>query len=437
MGSGLTRFALGVWIFKRTGSASLFALVAFFSTIPVILVSPFAGALVDRWDRRKAMILGDSGAAGATLLLVILVASDRLELWHIYVLSALGAAFGALQFPAFSAATTLLVPRHHLGRASGMVQLGQASARVLAPLLAGVILAAGGLGGVLAIDGLTFLLAVGVLFKVRIPHLEPAPARGSKRRSLLQEAGDGWRYIRDRPGLVRLLAFFAAVNLLTPFALVLTTPMVLAFTTEEYLGLVLGVGSAGAVLGGLLMSTWGGPERKILGILTTGPVFGLGLIVAGLRPSVGLIAAGLFVIYFSIPILNGCSQALWQVKVAPAIQGRVFAMRRVVAQVTGPVAFLLAGPLADRVFLPFQEAGGPLARALTPFVGRGPGRGIGLMFLLAGILFLLTTALATASPRLCRLEEDLPDSLPEVPAPEATAHEATAHEATAHEAAPP
>lgn len=412
-GTGLTAFALGVWVYQQTGSVTRFTLIAFFATLPAIVLSPLAGALVDRWDRKRAMIIADSGAALVTGVLVALLATGRLEIWNIYLIVAAGAAFNTLQFPAFSAAITLLVPKAHFGRASGMMQFGDAGAQILAPLAAGALLVAVGLTGVIAIDLATFVVAVATLLFAYVPAPPPVPAApDAGPPSLLAEARYGWTYIRQRPALLGLLAFFAMVNLLVPFCLVLATPLVLSFTTPDRLGVVLALGSAGGLAGGLAMSVWGGPRRRILGIVGLGPVGALGFLLMGLRPSVALVAAGLFVVFFAIPFANGCSQAIWQSKVEPALQGRVFAVRRMIAQMTAPAAFLIAGPLADRVFEPLMAAGGPLAGSVGRFLGTGPGRGIALLLIVLGAVLLVGSGLAVSSRQLREVEEDLPDALP-------------------------
>jgi MFS family permease len=420
-GSGLTAFALGVWVYQETGSVTRFTLIAFFATLPAIALSPLAGALVDRWDRKRAMILADAGAAAATAVLVVLLATDQLALWHIYLIVAVASAFGTLQFPAFSAAVTLLVPKEHFGRAGGMMQFGDAGGQILAPLAAGALLVSLGLAGVVAIDLATFVFAVATLLFVRVPSPPPvaAPPGAGARPSLLAEAGYGWTYIRARRGLLGLLGYFAMVNLLVPFCLVLATPLVLSFTTADRLGVVLAAGSAGGLAGGLAMSVWGGPKRRILGIVGLGPLGALGFALMGLRPSVPLVAAGLFVVFFAVPFANGCSQAIWQSKVEPAVQGRVFAVRRMIAQATAPVAFLIAGPIADHVFEPLLAAGGPLAASGGRLLGTGPGRGIALLLITLGAVLLAGTALALASRRFRRLEDDLPDALPAAPVPAA------------------
>src|SRR5215470_7657169 len=140
VGSGLTAFALGVWVYQRTGSATLFTLMAICTTLPDLLLSPLAGALVDRWDRRWAMILSDAGAGLCTLGIVLLLMLERLEIWHLYLIMALSSACKSFQLPAYLASLTLLVPKRHYGRASGMMQIEQAASHAFAPILGAFLL---------------------------------------------------------------------------------------------------------------------------------------------------------------------------------------------------------------------------------------------------------------------------------------------------------
>ena len=213
MGSGLSGFALGVWVFQRTGSATQFAMIALAATLPAVLASPLAGVMVDRWDRRRVMILSDSIAALGTAALALLYWRGALELWHILVASALGATMGAFQGPAYQASVTLLVPKEQYGRASGMAQMGQALAGVLSPLLAGVLLVTIGVTGVLLIDLGSYFIALGTLLAVRIPS--PVAERVSAAAtSIWREAREGWRAIADRRGLRDMLLLFALLNFL-------------------------------------------------------------------------------------------------------------------------------------------------------------------------------------------------------------------------------
>ena len=331
VGSGLTSFALGLWVYQQTGSVTQFALVALFATLPRIFLSPFVGALVDRRDRRWLMILSDSGAAGCTLLVALLLAAGRLDLWLIYVLTALSAAFGTVQWPAYSAATTLLVPPRHLGRASGMVQVGSAVAEILAPTLAGVLLGMVGLSGVILVDFATFLFAVSTLAIVRFPAVERHDEEPQARPTMWQDALIGWRYIRARRGLFALLLFAAAVNFLWGSVGALLPPMVLAFASAETLGVIVSIAGIGMLSGGLLMSTWGGPRRRLIGILGFELLSGVCFVLMGLQPLAILVAGAALVAHLTIAVVNGCGQAIWQTQVPAALQGRVFAFRQMIA----------------------------------------------------------------------------------------------------------
>jgi MFS family permease len=308
------------------------------------------------------------------------------------------------------AAVTMLAPRRQLGRASGMMQFGNSAAGILSPLLAGALLAAVPLWAIIVIDLATFLFAAATLFFARIPEPERTETEKADRRSLLGNAAFGWRYIVERPGLAALAGYFAMLNLLVGMTTVLVAPLVLSFAGSAELGRVQSLASAGLLAGGLIMTAWGGGTRHIRTILGLSPLLGTALLLVGVRPSVALIAAGLFFFFLIVPVINGSSQVIWQTKVEPGVQGRVFATRRLIAQGTLPLAFLIAGPLADRVFGPLLAVDGALAPSLGAVLGTGPGRGIGLFFLTMGAVIFLCTVAARTLPRFARIEEDLPDA---------------------------
>lgn len=417
VGSSLTSFALGVWTFERTGSATLFALILTFAVVPGIVAGPFAGALVDCWDRRRVMILSDSASAVGTLAVAALLWAGRLELWHIYAVAALGSVAGAFQKPAYLSSIGLLVPREHLARASGMVQFGMAAAQVVAPLLAGFMLAGVGMRGVVLADFATFLVALGALLAVRIPS--PAPRPRKERQPLWREARVGWSYLAERRGLLWLLGLFAVLNLGLGVAQALLTPLVLGFASHEVLGVVASAVGGGMLAGSVAMSTWGGPKRRVQGILGATLLIGAGLVGAGLRPSAPLVAASLFALFFAVPVAIGCSQAVWQVKVPAAVQGRVFATRTMIASSSVPVAFLLAGRLTDAVFEPLLAPGGALAGSVGALIGTGHGRGAALLLVLAGALTIVVAVVAALVPEVRGIEEALPDAVEAAPVPPA------------------
>ncbi|CAN5459221.1 MFS transporter [soil metagenome] len=388
LGTSMTGFALSIWAWQETGLATALALVGFFRFGPAVLLIPLAGALVDRWNRKLLMMLSDIGAGLSTAALLVLYLSGNLEIWHLYLTGAVAGAFSAFHFPAYSAAVTMMVSKRHYARASGMLSLAESASAIAAPLLAGVLLGPVGLVGILVLDLIALATALVILLVVHIPQPRRSEAGGEGRGSLLKESLYGFRYILARPSLLGLQLVFFCINLTSTFGNTVLAAMILSRTgnDELALGSVLSAGGVGGVAGGLLLSLWGGPRRRVHGVLL-GMVFGslLGQVLMGLGGSLPMWMLASFLFVFFIPILNGSNQAIWQAKVAPDVQGRVFATRRLIAQITIPLAMLMAGPLADRVFEPAMMPGGALAAAFSPLVGTGPGAGMALMFVVAGL----------------------------------------------------
>ncbi len=412
LGSAMTQFALTVWAYEMTGSATALALTAFFGFAPGILLSPVAGALVDRWDRRLVMMLSDLGGGLATVVLFLLYSAGNLQIWHLYIAGAVAGAFAAFQWPAYSAAISLMVPKQQYGRANGLLSLAESLSGVVAPALAAALLVMIGLRGVLLIDIVTFVIAVSAILAIRIPAPPVSEAGRAGKGSLLQEAVYGFRYIAARRSLLGLQLTFFFINLTATFTGVLIAPMLLARTgsDESVLAAVQSVGSVGGIVGGLLLSLWGGPKRRVHGVLLS--MIGASLfgeVVLGVGRSVWVWSAGMFMMVALHPILNGSNQAIWQAKVAPDVQGRVFAARRMIAQISAPVAMLLAGPLADHVFEPAMREGGALAPIFGGLVGTGAGTGMALMMVIAGILGVIVGASGYLFKAIRDVEVLLPD----------------------------
>jgi MFS transporter, DHA3 family, macrolide efflux protein len=402
VGSSLTGFVLGVWVYQLTGSATQFALIAACAVLPGIILSPVAGVIVDRYDRRHVMIGADVGAALATGALALLYMAGALEVWHIWIATFAASACNAFQNPAYSASLVLLVPREHLGRANGLVQTGQAMS-IIAPVVAAGLVATIGIPGVIAIDLGTFLFAMLVLALIRIPR--PAAAVGAVRKSLWREAGVGWTYLRDRPGLLGLAMLFGFFNFFIGIAAVLVQPLILSFTSIGVLGWLMMAGGSGMLVGGLTMSAWGGPKRRIHGVLGFLAIGGFALFLHGLAPSPWLIAFVAPAFLFTIPIISGSCFAILQTRVVPEVQGRVFATTRMLSMAAMPLAYLTAGPLADRVFGPAMQPGGALADSLGAWIGVGDGRGIAVVFMVAGAVLMATAAVAYLNPAIRNVED--------------------------------
>jgi DHA3 family macrolide efflux protein-like MFS transporter len=409
IGTSLTGFGLQIWVYTETGSVTALAIASLFFALPSTLISPFAGALVDRWDRRRVMLGADALAGVATLIIAGLYVADSLAVWHVYALVGVGAIGNAFQAPAWLASIPLLVPKNQLGRANGLVQLNDGLALVVAPALAGAILVIFGLGGILLTDVATFLVAVGTLMMVRFPR--PKHHDETRTGSVRSDAVAGWRYIKDRPGLFGLLWVYAGVNFALSFGNVLFIPLILAFASEAAVGGVLSAAGVGAVVGSVVVSAWGGPKQRVRGTMIAIGVAGVGITIAGIAPSVLLVGVSAFSLMAMVPVANTASQVLWQTKVPPSVQGRVFAIRRMISQAISPIAILAAGPLADGIFEPLLAEDGALAGTIGSIIGTGPGRGVGLMFIVSGILVLIIAIVGYALPRIRHLETELPDHI--------------------------
>lgn len=389
IGSQMTHFALGIWAWEKTGQATPLAMVGFFAFTPLIIFSPIAGVLVDRWNRKLVMALSDIGAGLVTLTIFILVITNRLEVWHLYITGIFGGIFGAFQWPAYSAAISLLVSKKHYARTSGMISVADFGVGIIAPILAGILLPIIGITGIITIDLVTLLIALVFLLLVFIPEPKREP-RDRSNGAFFRELAYGFRYIFDRSSLLYLQLVFLLGNLFFSIANTLLTPMILATTGGDstILGSVQSVGAIGGVVGGVILTAWGGFKKKIHGVLGGWILSGIfGLLVMGIGRSLPFWLAANFMIMFIIPVLNGSNQAIWQAKVAPQVQGRVFSVRRVVAAIMAPISMAVAGPLADKIFEPSMTSTNHwLGRTLGPIFGNGPGAGMSVIICLSGLL---------------------------------------------------
>ena len=411
-GSGMVRFAITIFAWQETGEVTALALVGFFAFAPAVLLSPIAGAIVDRANRKLVMMVSDLAAGLMTIVILILFTTDQLQIWHLFVTAAFASVFEAFQFPAYSAAITLMLPKDQYARASGIHSLVHSGSMIASPILAGLLIGVIGIAGILMIDIFTFGIAILALFLVSIPQPEQSASGREGQGSLWKESAYGFRYILDRPSLTGLLTIFFMINFIASFAMVLLSPMILARTGDDQvaLGTVMSVFGLGGLVGGLLLSVWGGPKRRINGVLIGLALSSLlGSTLLGLGQTTAIWAVGAFLLMLFIPIIQGSSQAIWQSKVAPDVQGRVFSVRRLMAQITAPVAFLLAGPLADNIFEPAMQTGGSLESSLGGLVGTGAGAGMSLIFIITALLGTAVSLAGYLVPVIRNIEDILPD----------------------------
>jgi DHA3 family macrolide efflux protein-like MFS transporter len=412
LGTAMSNFGLTIWAYQETQQATALALIGFFFVTPQVILAPLAGVMVDRHNRRLMMMLSDLAAGCTTILQLALYATGHLEIWHLYVTALIAGTFQTFQWPAFSAAISTMLPKEQYGRASGMQQLGNSAVGIVAPALAGALLGFIGLTWILLIDVVTFSFAIGALLFVQIPQPETTEAGREGRGSIWKESAFGFRYILARPSLLGLQLVFFCGNLFSALGFTLFAPMILARTQSNELifGSINSIAGVGGVVGGLAMSAWGGPKRRVHGVLAGWILTSLlGEVLLGLGRGLPVWAVSAFAFSFFIPVINGSNQAIWQSKVPPDIQGRVFSIRMLIAWLISPLARLVAGPLADQVFEPAMEAGGSLAGTFDWLVGTGPGAGMALILVFAGI----GAMLSGVGGYLFRLVRDVEQILPD------------------------
>jgi MFS family permease len=415
LGSAMTGFALTIWAYQLTGSATALALVGFCYTVPLLVLSPVAGAIVDRSNRKLMMMLSDLAAGLGTVAILILYATGNLQIWHLYVVSAVEGAFQTFQWPAYSAAISLMVDKKHYARTSAMNELAGNSSGIFAPMLAGAIIGLFNPNGVLiilVIDVVTFVAAIGALLIVHIPQPQATEEGQQSRGSLLSESMFGFKYILQRPSLLGLQLVFLSGNFFSNLAYTLMAPMILARTNSNSLifGSIETAGAVGGLVGGLIISAWGGPKRRVHGVLGGWALSGLlGTLVLGLGRAAPVWLAGAFMGSFLIPLVNSSNQAIWQSKVPPDLQGRVFSIRRLIAWFVSPIAMLVAGPLADLGLEPAMRTESAFSQAWGWLTGVGPGTGMSLVFIFCGIAMLLVGLTGYLIPVVRNAEELMPD----------------------------
>jgi MFS family permease len=411
--SRMTWFALTLWAWDLAGSATALVLVGVIGRIPDLILSPFAGTLVDRWNRKLVMGLSDAGAAFSTLLLLILSLSGNLQLWHLYVVSAIGGVFGVFQYPAYAATVTTMVPKEQYSRANSLRSAIGSASGIGAPLLAGALIVTLGLNGILVIDLVTFLFALGTLLATRVPQPKATEEGQQGRGSIWAETRQGWRYILDRPSLKAIILLFTFSNIAAAFTYPLMAPMILAKTGDDpvALGTVQSVSSFGFLAGSLLMSIWAGPKRRIVGVNLAFILAGLlGAMVFGLGWSVSPWVIGAFFQTSANPIINSLYIAVMQSKIPQDLQGRFFGLENTISVVSFPIGQVIGGLLSDQLLEPAMTSDTVLRDLLGGLLGTDPGAGYGLTIAIGGVLSIITGVAGFAIRRIRDIETLMPDT---------------------------
>lgn len=408
LGSNLSSFAVGVWVYGKTGSIGDFSLISVCALLPSVLLAPVAGVVADRYDKKMIMILSDLCAVIGTCFVFIMYSLGQLEVWHICLAVLVSCIGNTFQSPAFLSAIPIIVPKCYLGQANGILQFVWSSGGVMGPLLGAGALYLLGMQGVLLVDFITCFATIGTLLFVKFPN------RMFKKReeSFIKELSGGWRYIMRRHSFVVMVIFFVVANFLMSLITVLFTPLAIALSTDSQLGVVLGANAAGAVVGAIIMSLWGGTKRRADGMIGFLILTGVSIILMGIRPSALLLGIGLFSFGVSIAFVDTHWQILIQSKVGLELQGRVFSINQMLVSTFRPIAMLLAAPLCEKIFTPFLESNLPISRSIKMIIGSGETSDMGLLLVVVGVVLLIWSIGGFRYKPLRNMEDYLPDTIP-------------------------
>jgi MFS transporter, DHA3 family, macrolide efflux protein len=400
LASGLTAFGLSVWAFQSTQSVTAVALIAAFSQLPRSASMLFSGALVDRYGQRLSMLAGNAGAALCLAPLLLVLRWWHLDIWHIYVVSAIGAVFMSLQWPAANSAVVALFPKQQYVRANGLLQTAFAASSILFPLTAGFLYARTNLGTLL-VTGIVLLAAAMLLLSfVEIPaqsnaEREMKPASSS----FLREVLDGWSYLRSERELFWVTLVFTGCSFLTAIASVLLKPLILGFASALTLGVVLSIAGAGMMLGSLAVSMTGTSARTRKGIMSLMALSGFCMIVAGFKASILIVGAAMLFYTLLQPMISSGIQTITQDRTPAELQGRVSATMMAIGSSVMPFAYPFAGPLADHLAEPLLRENGLLAGSVGRLIGTGPGRGTAFLYIVLGCAIIFLSIVGRARHR--------------------------------------
>jgi len=397
LGSRLVGFAF-VWHLTSTyHSATVLSIATLVSILPDVIISPIAGALIDRWNRKRVMIITDILTALLTLVLALIFAFTDVQIWHIYLVMFLRSTFGAFQWPAMLTSTSLMVPKEQLSRISGLNQTLAGAMGILSPPLGAFLVAMLPMWGVLSIDIVTALVAVIPLLFFQIPQpqvkVEEKDANGRVKSNLWKDLAEGVKYVVTLPGLMAVILSAMIINFLVSPAFSLLPLMVTDYFNKGAieLGLIESVISIGFLLGGLLLSIWGGFKNRMVTTFLFLIIMGLCIALFGLVPGSNFyLAVGvLALVGISNPLVNGPLHAALQARVDPDKQGRVFTLLSAGASLAMPIGLAIAGPLSDSV-------------------------GVQIWFIMGGIVCVVLAILMFTNKKVLQLGKDTPPVTPQV-----------------------
>lgn len=411
IGTRMTVFAITLWAWELTGSATALALIGFFYFAASISIAPFAGVIVDRSNRKRLIILGDTVAGLSTVAILLLHLAGNLEIWHIYLVAILNGLCSQVQTLAYSVSIPMLVPKQHYTRAISMGSVLSYGAAIIGPALAGVLYSLIGFTGILLIDLTSFIVGISTIFAVHIPQPVISEAGRQSPTGIFPELAFGFRYIFARKSLLALLLLASFFGFAHDIGDSLYSPMILARTNSnaQVLASLQAAAGVGGVTGGILLSVWGGHKRRIHSLLLGMVGAGVSKIIFGLAQIPLIWIPAQFCSSFNFPAISSSDRAIWLTKVEPDLQGKVLATHTLISGFSPAIGRLLAGPLADYIFEPAMKPDGNLAAIFGGMFGSGSGAGMALLYVICALGMLSVGLVGYAFPLLRDVENIVPD----------------------------
>nr|WP_315118331.1 MFS transporter [uncultured Clostridium sp.] len=401
IGSGLTSFGLGVYVFEQTGKASATALVMLLAFLPSLLLSAVAGVLADRYDRRLLIVLGDSLSAVGLVFILICMLRGEAQLWQICVGVTISSVFSSLLEPAYRATVTDLLTEEQYTKASGFVQVAGSAKYLISPLLAAVLLSVSDIKLLLLIDICTPLVTVTSTLAVR-KGLDSKKYEQSK--SFIREFKDGWGAVSENRGVLALVIIGSVLTFFLGFIQTLSTPMVLAFANSSVLGTTSTISASGMLVTSVLIGIFSIKKGYVKTLSVSLFFAGIFMAVFGLRENIVIVCVSGFLFFAMLPFANTSLDFLIRTNIENNLQGRAWGLIGVISQLGYIAAYALSGVLADYVFTPLLLDGGMLAHSVGKIIGTGSGRGAGFLILIAGILLCVTSVILYHIKSVRRLE---------------------------------
>ncbi len=405
LGSSMTSFALIIWSYEKQGSALTPALLSVCSYLPYVLMSIFAGAISDRWNKKITMLVSDSFAAFSTVITLLLIYAGKLEIWHLYCINALNGLMNTIQQPASDVSISLLVPKEHYQKISGMRSFSNSLLTILTPIIATAILAFGGIQVIIFFDLITFVIAfISLLCFVRIPNTQK---ENSRKETILKSAGLGLNYLKNNRGILDLILFLAAINFTASVYNAALPAMILSREGggSVELGIVNSVTGVALLAGSIITTLLPTPKSRVKIICNT-------LLISmstenfflAFGRSVPIWCIGAVLGWIFIPIMNANMDVLFRNYIPVSMQGRVFSARNTLQFFTIPIGYFLGGIMIDKVFEPFM-ASQETESFLVLIFGNGKGSGAALLFLILAIVGILTCLIFRMDPHIWELEK--------------------------------